>query len=130
MLGFYSGSLSHAITDNVVLRGDVTVFSSYEEDEGFVEFNATVPIYFRRAYQGPFVEPGVMLREWGYGDTTAGPQVMVGWHWTYDSGWNMSFALGGGRDFSGEDSPDSYEGAYENEDEPFFNGYFRIGYAF
>jgi hypothetical protein len=128
IMGFYGASLSYAFHDNIALKGDVTAFS--EDGSGFTEFSLTAPLYFRRAYQGPFIEPGLMSREYDDGDSERGPQVMVGWHWTYDSGWNMAMAIGGGRDFSNDSDYDDEYGYEDEDDEPFFNGYFRVGYAF
>jgi hypothetical protein len=59
-------------------------------------------------------------------DSTVGPQILVGWHRTWDSGFNIAAAVGAGRDLDREDEVDGY-----SHDEPlFFNGYFRVGYAF
>lgn len=123
-MGFYGASLSYAFHENLAIKGDVSVFS--DDGSGFTEISVTAPLYLRRAYQGPFVEPGLMIRDWDDGDSQRGPQVLIGWHWTFDSGFNMAMAVGGGRDFSQDDE---YED-YDTDDEPFFNGYFRIGYAF
>jgi hypothetical protein len=49
--------------------------------------------------------------------------VLVGWHWTWDSGLNMALAAGVGRNISASD--DDFE-----EESIFPNGYFRIGYTF
>lgn len=122
-LGFYGASLSYAFHENLAIKGDVSVFSN--DGDGFTEISVTAPLYLRRAYQGPFVEAGLMIRDWDDGDSDRGPQVLIGWHWTFDSGFNMAMAVGGGRDFSKE----GLDG-YDDEEEEFFNGYFRIGYAF
>jgi hypothetical protein len=100
------------------------------------ELGVGVPIYFRRTYQGVFLEPGIILRRsWSdyddyddSPDTEAGPQILVGWHWTWDSGLNVAAAIGAGRDIAGCQSECEYY--EENDEEPFVNGYLRFGYAF
>ena len=49
-----------------------------------------------------------------------GPEVLFGWHWSFDSGLNVAAALGVARDLSGDANGSS-------DPEPV--GYFRIGYA-
>jgi hypothetical protein len=122
MFGLYGLSVSHAVHDNVAIRGDVNVVSISHES-GY-EIGLSVPIYFRRVFSGPFLEPGVLVR----GSTTCsqcdapaslGPEVLVGWHWTFDSGFNVAVAGGAMRNLNSNGG----SGA-----EP--AGYFRIGYAF
>ena len=51
------------------------------EIDGF-EFGVGAPIYFRRLYNGFYLEPGFVARRLRAGDssaTTVGPQVLVGW---------------------------------------------------
>ena len=100
---------------------------------------ATVPIYFRRTYSGPFLEAGLVLHtdtsDYLYdcydcsssgsnSSSWAGPEVMLGWSWIFDSGLNMSFAFGAAKKMTG-DSMSTY-----SSDEPEPAGYFRVGYAF
>jgi len=53
----------------------------------------------------------------------AGPELLFGWHWTFDSGLNIVWAAGFAKhatdssNMSSSDSPDA-------------NAYFRVGYAF
>ena len=56
-------------------------------------------------------------------NTTFGPQVLVGWHWTWSSGLNFAIAAGAGRNWSAKDTE-------YGSDEVFPNGYMRFGYAF
>jgi hypothetical protein len=131
MLGSYGLSVSYAPHDNFALRADVNYFHPVGSHENGYELGVGVPIYFRRSYQGAFLEPGLIVRhtETDY-DTSAsktifGPQVLVGWHWTWDSGLNIAAAVGVGRNWSTK--PNEYD---DSEDEPFVNGYLRFGYAF
>jgi hypothetical protein len=129
LMGFYGASISFALNQNIAIRGDVNYINpSDADDSGFTEVGIGVPIYLRRTYQGPFVEPGFISRDWSYGDTTRGPQVLIGWHWSYESGLNLAVALGGGRDLVDDDYGD--EDDYDFDSAQFFNGYFRVGYAF
>ena len=90
-----------------------------------LEVGVGVPIYFRRTYQGVFLEPGIISRRFdSEGETVvtaAGPQMLVGWHWTWDSGLNVAIAGGLGRNWSTDS---------EYEEKIFGNGYLRFGYAF
>lgn len=133
LTGIYGLSVSSAVSENAAIRGDVTLFNdSFDSNRSGYELNLTVPLYFRRVYSGPFIEGGVMVRDMDTDDETGasyGPQVMFGWHWTFDSGMNVAFAGGlmknmnhssysGGDDY--DDSGESIEPAW----------YFRIGYAY
>jgi hypothetical protein len=138
IVGIYGVSASHAVSDHVAIRGDVTYYSIVDSDDTGTELGIGVPLYLRRTYQGAFLEPGFIVRHWDGGhcddgayagcddtSTTAGPQVLFGWHWTWDSGLNVAAAFGLGRNLSSES--DEYD--YDDE-EVFPNGYFRVGYAF
>jgi hypothetical protein len=130
--GLYGVSLSYGISQNLAIRGDVNYFSPIEQEgvTGF-EIGVGLPIYFRRTYQGAFLEPGFISRHFEdsrydeAGSTTFGPQVLFGWHWMWDSGLNIAVAVGMGRNWATEDT----DSEYDNE-KLFANGYFRVGYAF
>ena len=95
-------------------------------------FGASLPIYFKRVYSGPFIEPGIVVRDFDTNDSacdydgycesnsTVGPEMLFGWHWTFDSGANVAVAFGAVRNINAEED--------WNEIEP--AGYFRIGYAY
>jgi hypothetical protein len=89
-------------------------------------------------HTGPFFEPGLVI----HGDRTqdqpeyagcfdcapppdgshwVGPEMLFGWQWMFDSGLNVSTALGAARKIGGSSSA---------SDDPVPAGYFRIGYAF
>jgi hypothetical protein len=107
------------MADNVVLRGDANVFT-FGDRTGY-EVGASVPIYFQRIYQGPFLEAGLITRELGTTAATStfvGPEIMLGWHVTYDSGLNAAAALGYAYSLT----------EIASRKQP--AGYFRIGYAF
>jgi hypothetical protein len=127
--GIYGLSVSQALSDNAAIRADANLFSDmFDGHNSGYEVGVTVPLYFRRVYSGPFIEGGALVRrltendEWD-GSTSShaswGPQVMFGWHWTFDSGLNVAFAGGAMRDMS-DDAGSSMEPV----------GYFRVGYAY
>lgn len=127
MFGFYGVSVSHAIHPNVALRGDVNVFD-FSNESGH-EIGVSFPIYFRRVFQGPFLEPGIIARNLhdscdgctGSSDEHVGPEVLFGWQWSFDSGLNVAMAFGAMRNLNGHSMSSSNA-------EP--AGYFRIGYLF
>ena len=126
VFGIYGASVSYGFSKNVAIRGDVNYFAPPEGDTRGSEFGIGLPIYLRRTYQGPFLEPGFIVRsfksEWDDDiQSEVGPQVLVGWHWSWDSGLNLAMAFGAGRNWSTDN---------EYESEVFPNGYLRFGYAF
>jgi hypothetical protein len=137
MIGFYGVSVSHAVSNHVAIRGDANYINPVGESESYTELGVGVPLYLRRTYQGAFIEPGFIVRtesndycDSSYGscndtDVTTGPQMLIGWHWTWDSGFNVAAAVGVGRNINHDDNDDSYD-----DEEIFGNGYFRVGYAF
>ena len=144
LVGFYGVSIQAAVSENVTIRGNVEFFD-YEflgRTKGH-ELAISAPIYFRRAFSGPFLEAGILYQEtdeWGWdlfgdgpGDPThhthIGPEILFGWHWTFDSGLNMAVAFGATRNMSSEpmDEGDPYD---DDNDDPMPTGYLRVGYAF
>jgi hypothetical protein len=125
IFGIYGASVSYGISQNIAIRGDVNYFAPPDSDSRGTEIGAGLPIYLRRTYQGPFVEPGFIARRFARHDevylSEVGPQVLIGWHWMWDSGLNVAAALGAGRNWSNDE---------EDEDTVFANGYLRFGYAF
>jgi len=126
MFGFYGVSGSYALSQNIAIKADANVFS-FDDESGY-EYSVSLPIYFKRTYSGPFLEPGLVTRGMDdmdcYDCTStplAGPMVMVGWHSTFDSGLNIAAAVGAARNMN-------QVGEYEAKAEPV--GYFRVGYAF
>ena len=128
MFGFYGLSVSHALSQNIAIRADGNLFD-IDNDKGW-EVGLTVPIYFKRVYQGPFLEGGLMVRQLEDNDCwegscmqpspNVGPQVMFGWHWSFDSGANVAMAFGAFRPMNDGKTKDDVEPA----------GYFRVGYAY
>jgi hypothetical protein len=124
ILGFYGASLSYAFSDHVALRGDLNYYAPVGSDSTGFEIGVGAPLYLKKMYSGPFVEPGVIVRSISSGgENTVGPQVLLGYHWYWDSGFNTSVAFGAGRNLGSSDSESI-------DDELFANGYLRFGYAF
>ena len=134
MFGFYGVSASYAVSANIAVRADANVMNT-DEFSGY-ELGISAPIYFKRVYSGPFIEPGLVTRgltdknsycDVAYSggscmsstDVMVGPEVMFGWHWTFDSGFNVAMAFGAARNIATKDSEDV---------QPV--GYFRVGYAY
>jgi len=141
IVGMYGISGSYAITDHVALRGELDYYADPDHtDNHFTEVDVSAPIYFKRTYQGAFLEPGLVVRTFNRTDhdvvydanggsrgvdtersvSQIGPQVLVGWHWTWESGLNVAAAVGVGRNVNETSSSDRY----------IPNGYLRFGYAF
>jgi hypothetical protein len=144
LAGFYGISFAAAVSENITLRGNLEVFN-YEffgKTEGY-EVALSAPIYLRRAFSGPFLEPGIIYQQtmdtpwdlFGDGDppmavahTYVGPEVLFGWHWTFDSGFNIAAAIGVTRNLTAETTdPDGYD---DGRHDPMPTGYVRVGYAF
>jgi hypothetical protein len=142
LVGFYGFSVQGKVSEHVTLRGNIEFFD-YEflgRTTGH-ELAISAPIYLRRAFSGPFIEPGFIYQEtqvtpwnlFGDGDLTpvpythAGPSVVFGWHWMFDSGLNIAVAVGGTRNL--DRKPMTETGTYES-DVPQPTGYLRVGYAF
>jgi hypothetical protein len=129
LVGLYSGSASVALGDNVALRVDGTYYDDPTGSEHISQLGVSAPIYLRRTYQGAFVEPGFIVRKTGHDGSTIekeemGPEVLIGWHWTWDSGLNAAIAFGAGRNLH------EREDGFDNQDPVFVDGYLRVGYAF
>jgi hypothetical protein len=130
-MGIYSFSAAHAINQNVALRADITFYDIIDSTESGHEFSLGVPLYFKQMNSGFFLEPGYLFRSMKneYSDwegasgseatVTTGPQILLGSHQSWDSGFNISYAFGAGRNLNKKDAEDV-----------FINGYFRVGYAF
>jgi hypothetical protein len=136
--GYYDVAVAHAVSNNVALSAGVTGWN-HNGDTGY-QVTVSAPIYFRRTFSGPFIEPGLIVRSSnngydadaacdGCGGSTAnvwaGPELLFGWQWNFDSGLNVSWALGVAK-HAVENGNEMNSG----DSDPDFNGYFRVGYNF
>ena len=143
MFGYYQIAGQHALSQNIAVSIEVSGFSTNHGSQSGYSLAATLPIYLRRTFSGPFLEAGLVIRgdngatyegcyDCAYGSTSsttttrtwAGPEVMVGWAWMFDSGLNVSAAFGAAKRMI-DSNTDSY-----SSDQPEPVGYFRVGYAF
>lgn len=129
MVGSYGVSLQYAASEHVALRGDLNFYAPPDSDVRGFEVGVGAPIYFRKMYSGVFIEPGMIVRQMDYemsseSNTQFGPQMLVGYHWYWDSGFNVAIAGGIGRNFNSSDD-DEYGDA-----DILPAGYLRFGYAF
>jgi hypothetical protein len=143
MFGVFDADLAHALSNNVAIDGSVMAWSTDHGDSSGYQVTASIPIYLRRTFSGPFIEPGLIIRESSHnyydsycangdygcssGDNThrwAGPEMLLGWQATFDSGLTMKAAFGVARHMASNQMNDY------SDDEADVNGYFRVGYAF
>lgn len=132
--GYYDIAGSMALGQNLAASLAISGWNFSDYDQGY-QISATLPLYFRKTFSGPFLEGGLLMRTTDednyayYSDcidycsmdsssSWVGPQLMFGWHWTFDSGLNTSFAFGVAKRVG------------DNDSDPDANGYFRVGYAF
>jgi hypothetical protein len=133
--GYYDVGLAHGLSQNVALAGSLTGVGT-ELNDGY-QATVSAPIYFRRTFSGPYLEPGVIVRDSeshiavdcvnaacpsNQSDRWAGVEMLFGWQWIFDSGLNVQLAAGVARHVTSNQMNDS-SGADAN-------GYFRVGYAF
>jgi hypothetical protein len=104
-----------------------------------LQMTASAPLFFRHTFSGIYLEPGLIYRSsssssYAYDaasctscqtssdNSWVGPELLVGYQWNFDSGLNISYALGLAKHLGGDQMDSS-----DNVD---FNGYFRAGYNF
>lgn len=133
--GYYDAGVAHGMSQNVALAGSLSGFGQ-ELNAGY-QATVSAPIYFRRTFSGPFLEPGLMVRDIeehlavdcvgracpsNESKRWFGVEMLFGWQWIFDSGLNVELAFGVARHLASNQMNDS-SGADAN-------GYFRVGYAF
>lgn len=134
--GYYDVGVAHGFTQNVALAGSITGVGT-ELNDGY-QATVSAPIYFRRTFSGPYLEPGLIERDTeshvavdcvnaacpsNPSDRWAGVEMLFGWQWIFDSGLNVQFAAGVARHLSSNHMGSSSSGGDAN-------AYFRVGYAF
>ncbi|HEY1814632.1 MAG TPA: hypothetical protein VGG74_19910 [Kofleriaceae bacterium] len=132
LVGYYSIAASHAISSNVAVSVELSLVHPPDGSTTSTQGAVSVPIYFKRVFSGPFLEPGLLVRNDGddgddeYGDgansTYTAIEMMFGWAWMFDSGLNVAAAIGVSRQIGNNDD------CCDDDIEP--AGYFRVGYAF
>jgi hypothetical protein len=125
--GSFSAAYSRALSDNFAVRGDVWLIHPTGSDFWGVQLSASVPIFFKKMNDGFFLEPGVF---WLNFDSIsgAGPLMMLGWSWIWDSGFNCNLAGGTGRALIGGGSSEETSMFSGDGMVPMFR--LQFGYAF
>ena len=139
--GYYDAAYSYGINQNLAITASISGYSksdSYDASYShtMLQVTASMPIYLRRTFDGPFMEPGLIYRTSSTGSSDSmdtqswvGPELLFGWHWNFDSGLNISWAVGPAKHMS--DNNTNSQGYYDtSSDKVDFNGYFRFGYNF
>ena len=139
--GYYDIAAAHALSQNIAVQGSLSVWDRENGYQTGYQLTASLPIYLRRTFSGPFLEPGVIVRETGNTDNYcydasgnyspcgsdsrrwAGPEMLFGWQSTFDSGLTVQAAFGVAKRVATNYSSGS-------SDDTDVNGYFRVGYAF
>lgn len=140
LAGTYALSATYAVSRRVALRANAQYASELPglADSRTWQASISAPIYFDRAFHGPFLEPGLVVadRVMGYdivpaaGDAmdpsyvalrfhTVGPHVFVGWQWTFRSGLHATYAIGASRNLT----------AGSATWVPIAESYLRVGFA-
>lgn len=140
--GYYDISAAHAVSQNIAVQGSVSGWSTDNNYKTGYQLTASLPIYLKRTFSGPFLEPGIVVREsntnddYCYQSSTGadssctnthrwvGPEMLFGWQSTFDSGLTVQWAFGVAKHMATND------GSMSSSDDTDFNGYFRVGYAF
>jgi len=133
--GYYDVGVAHGMSQNAAIAASISGFGQ-ELNAGY-QATASVPIYFRRTFSGPYLEPGFILRDieehiavdcvnaacpQNDSNRWFGIEMLFGWQWMFDSGLNVQLAFGVARHLATNQMNES-DGADAN-------GYFRVGYAF
>ena len=136
--GYYDGSISYGLTQNVAIAGSLSAWSYDNDNKTGYQATVSLPIYFRRTYSGLYLEPGVIMRsssnDYYCADSTgsggcgsdahnwAGPELLLGYHYISDSGLNFQMAFGPAKHIA--------DNQMSSSSSPDVNAYFRVGYAF
>ncbi len=130
--GIYGVQGSVALSRRVALRSDFSLDTA--TDDGSPEtlkVTTSIAIYLNRVFDGIYIEPGQMISRTtdasGLIRTTSSLQTLLGYHFMFKDGLNVSIAMGSG--FQISKNEDTVEGE-EEETLEYLNGYLRIGYAF
>ncbi len=118
MFNWYSVSAGKALSKNLAIRGELSF--STDNANNAVGLGGGLPLYFKKVWTGVFIEPGISMFSSGDEQVWAGPQLVMGYHWYWDSNFNIAAAIGVGRNFSDDNGLDG----------SFPAGYFQVGYAF
>ncbi len=134
-IGYIYGSFTLgtaiALHRHVAIRFDTMFYKNYFGDGFSAGLAMGLPIYFRQVWSGFFIQPGARIAYVNVDSTdlvAGGPEMLAGWHWIWDGGWNVALAAGLQFTFiSGK--PDDYSlGVNSKGILP--TGYFQVGKTF
>jgi hypothetical protein len=122
IFGFYSIAAERALSSNIALALELDAANTGGGAGTATQAILSLPLYIKRTFSGPFIEPGVLVHSTSYEPAYAGIELLIGWTYLFDSGVNISGAIGISRriDGDGELVVDALDPS----------GYFRVGYAF
>lgn len=123
LYGSYSATGAYAFHKNFAVQLDLNYYDALSSSDAVTEMSLSVPIYFRKVYNGFFVDPGIVYkstRDDGKTKNISGPQVMLGYTWMWDSGLNVTAAAGIHRNLQ----------AKHDDQKIYGNASLRLGYAF
>lgn len=142
IFGLFEVAYARSVSPHVAIAGSFGYMSLGSPNVGWDIFQGTAsaPYYFRTTFSGPYLEPGIIYRRvhhdsidsgsnYGYTETWVGPEVLLGWQWSSDSGFTAALAFGIAQHWGGTHrSAMGVESSTSND--PDANGYFRVGYSF
>jgi len=88
---------THAFHRYFGLRVDAGLYHIWKTDFYAFQLSASMPIYFKKMHDGFYLEPGAYGLVGSIdGDTitAGGPQLLLGWGWIWDSGFNINLGFG------------------------------------
>jgi hypothetical protein len=135
LVGYYEAAVMVGLSRNLALSVGGAAWKI--PGSSGAQLTVSLPIYLRRTFTGPYVEPGLIARrtpatggavECASAACSApdaqhawlGPEVLFGWQWSFDSGLHFAMAIGLARH-----AVDSMNDRTETD----MNGYFRVGYG-
>jgi len=103
VIGQAAISVSRAVHERVAIRVDGILIDNNVLRGASA--SASVAVYVARVFDGPFVEPGFMVRHGRSkflcdgssmcgAEGLTGPQLMIGWQWTFGPGVSIAAAVG------------------------------------
>lgn len=132
MYGRFALGVSYSIVRHVAIRGDADYYNSIGTGGDATGYGVSlgVPLYFKKMYDGFFVEPSFLVIKTNAllcsADSVGlGPTMLIGGHWIWDAGFIVALAPGVGHTWIKQT-----ESGYMDEGLLLSAGYLRVGYAF
>jgi hypothetical protein len=129
-LGTFGIGYSYAFSQYISVRGDAAFLHVRDTDLYGFELDVSAPIFFKKMNDGFYLEPGLFALYVDVGDAGnaqgGGVQLILGWSWIWDSGFNINLGAGLGNAWlsaSSSGDTDTYDGLIPR-------GRLQFGYAF